>query len=107
MKRICGIGMYIGIGFVLCLALTTPWEAGAQGGVSDVPGDVNGSGAVEIGDPIYLLEYIFNFGPAPASCPPCDGGQLLATGQTESYRDGDDGFYHGDCSTGGAGRGGT
>lgn len=37
----------------------------------NVPGDVNGDGNMNIADPLFLLNYIFAFGPAPAPCEPC------------------------------------
>jgi len=74
-------------------------------GVEGTPcgnGDVNGSGALDIADAVYLLQHLFAQGLAPmpfvedAPCPPtrvCEP----ATGQTEIYSDGDDGFYEAGC----------
>ena len=44
-----------------------------------VAGDVNGDGSVNMGDPVYLLEYLFNMGADPVACaqdppiPPLEG----------------------------------
>ncbi|MBI4606239.1 MAG: histidine phosphatase family protein [Planctomycetes bacterium] len=40
------------------------WAAGGTG----VDGDVNGDGTLNIGDPVYLLRFLFQGGPGPASC---------------------------------------
>ncbi len=50
-------------------------------------GDVNGSGAIDIADAVYLLSYLFAQGPESKAitCPVPSGGALPATGQTECY----------------------
>ena len=41
-------------------------------------GDVNGDGGIDIGDPVYLLSYLFSQGPAPVAIAgggcACDSG---------------------------------
>ncbi len=45
-------------------------------------GDADGSGAIDIGDAVYILRYVFTLGPAPdpraAGDPNCDGGITVA-----------------------------
>jgi len=105
MRRIRGYVIGLVVGIVLTLAFTAPWEATAQGdkGPKGVPGDLNGSGTADIADAIYLLDYLFNFGPEPESCEPVEirTTALPATGQTESHYPGDDGFYETGCPTDG------
>jgi len=79
----------------------------AQGNPSG-NGDVNGSGAIDIADAIYLLSYFFASGPAPEPIG-CPARALPATGQEECYRGsfiglcsstdypGQDGFYRAGC----------
>lgn len=43
------------------------WAGG--GGVAPVAGDVNGDGALNLTDPIHLLNFLFTGGPAPVECP--------------------------------------
>lgn len=59
-----------------------------------VPGDVNGDGNLNIADPMFLLNYIFAFGPAPVPCEPCLQcpecpevalAPVLTTGQTKCF----------------------
>jgi hypothetical protein len=85
-------------------------QAGAQGGgaAAKTNGDCNGDGALNLTDAVYLLQHLFQGGPAPV---PIQGAQpapcaLLATGQTKCFDDagsevpcdspefpGQDGFY--------------
>ncbi|MCP4566979.1 MAG: hypothetical protein GY841_05300 [FCB group bacterium] len=41
------------------------WQDIIVGDCCDLPGDANGDEAVNIGDPVYLINYIFKDGPAP------------------------------------------
>ncbi len=50
---------------------------------SSVCGDVNDDGALDIGDPVYLLSYLFAEGPAPVACA---GGVELTDDQLEALR---------------------
>lgn len=71
-------------------------------------GDVNGDGKLNVADAVYLLNYLFLDGPAPAQIA-CSGGSLPATGQktcfgeqglvdcTGLYFPGQDGFYQAGC----------
>ena len=83
--------------------------ANAQQNPSRACGDVDDSGSVNITDAVYLLNWLFNGGPAP-TCPPSGGGSLPDTGQTLCYDDigavidctsatcaGQDGFYAAGC----------
>ena len=61
--------------------------AGVQVGSADpagppcIPGNVNGDGALDLGDPIYLLQHLFQSGPAPIACAQATGGGcVLGTG---------------------------
>ncbi len=72
-------------------------------------GDVNGDGGIDLGDAVYILQYLFAQGPeiAPIACGSC---RLPATGQTQCYDmngnvvdcrnpdcPGQDGFYQAGC----------
>src|SRR5512143_1689894 len=54
-------------------------------------GDVNGDGAINVADAVYILGYLFAKGsaPEPFEFPPCNSccpsGRLPATGQTQCY----------------------
>lgn len=66
-----------------------PVAAAGDPGGGAVPsgnGDVNGDGAIDISDPVYLLNYLFAAGPAvkPIECPPAKGS-LPDTGQSKCY----------------------
>jgi hypothetical protein len=78
---------------------------GQGGGTPSGNGDVNGDGSLNITDPIYLLQHLFQGGPAPVPIVP-KAAVLPATGQTKCYDDkgneiscdsaefpGQDGFY--------------
>jgi len=111
------IGVLLGVGLMLFVPHGAP-----QVVYADPPsgnGDVNGSGAIDIADAIYLLTYLFAQGPEPEAiecaacdscCPPPAGGALPATGQTACYDvagnviacdsaeyPGQDGFYQKGC----------
>jgi hypothetical protein len=59
-------------------------EGGGAGGAVAGNGDVNGSGALDIADAVYLLSFLFLGGPAPAPCSPRGAGLGLPdTGQTQ------------------------
>jgi len=103
------------VGF--CVAELRTWHrwdpraaAAAGAGEASGSGDVNGSGTVDLGDAIYLLNYLFVDGPVPAPCPGTGPCRLPATGQLECYDrtnntidcatsdlPGDDGFYRAGC----------
>ena len=62
------------INVVTLLVVVGPITSGAGGGCPVGPGpeaecngDVNGDGSLNIADGIYLLEYLFNMGPAPVA----------------------------------------
>jgi hypothetical protein len=56
---------------------------GVGGAVVAGNGDVNGSGAIDIADPVYLLNWLFSGGPGPV--PFGGGGGLPDTGQEECF----------------------
>ncbi|MBN1420534.1 MAG: DUF1566 domain-containing protein [Planctomycetes bacterium] len=107
MKFWVGIVLGVAVGVGGAILVRTPRMTIAEERYYRVPGDVNGDGNMNIADPMFLLNYIFAFGPAPVPCEPCPGCDsccparltLPATGQTESYRDGDDGNYRTGCPT--------
>lgn len=61
------------VALVACINLAAlvlvfgPPSIQANGPVATDNGDVNGDGGINIGDPIYLLEYLFAQGPAPVA----------------------------------------
>lgn len=69
---------------VVCVRGGLPRGTGGRG----IPADVNTDGALDISDPIFLLQYLFSGGP-----PPDEESCLLATGVTMSIVSGDDGYY--------------
>ncbi len=87
-------GVLLGCGLCLLVPQAAPIVASAQGTPSG-NGDVNGSGAIDIADAIFLLSYLFAHGPTPEEileCPACDSCcpsssqmRLPATGQTRCY----------------------
>ena len=56
------------INLVTILAVVNPVRSTAGQDPPCVVGDVNGDFAVNIGDPIYLLSFLFNQGPEPVAC---------------------------------------
>jgi hypothetical protein len=114
MKRV--LSLVATAGFVLFLAhfLRAPVPlAGAMGGAGTPSGngDVNGDGALNITDAVYLLQHLFQGGPAPVPIVTKAAG-LPATGQTKCYDGaipaieipcnsadfpGQDGFYQSGC----------
>lgn len=62
---------------VVALSLCDPGSARAQAVIKN--GDVNGSGSINITDPIALLDFLFLGGPAPVEipCPPADDCPLV------------------------------
>ena len=95
--------------------LTVEAECPGEPGIPCGNGDVNGDGARDIGDAIFLLSHLFAEGPAPESipcdCPPTEGC-FPATCQTSCYAidcnvlldcdnpscPGQDGFYGAGCT---------
>jgi hypothetical protein len=70
----------------LLTRLSSEPTARAESGVGaavEGNGDVNGSGAIDISDPVYLLNFLFSGGPAPLPC--MGGGGLPDTGQTQCF----------------------
>jgi len=55
------------LGAILGAALLSRSTAGA-GPAACIPGDVNGDGRLDLGDPVSLLNHMFAGGPAPAPC---------------------------------------
>lgn len=49
------------------LILFSPSDSRAIGPMATQNGDVNGDGGIDIGDPVHLLGYLFNQGPAPVA----------------------------------------
>jgi len=118
MKRVLSLVLVAGVAFSLGHFLRAPIpHAGAVGGGAGTPsanGDVNGDGSLNLTDAIYLLQHLFQGGPAPV---PIDGPQpgpcaLPATGQTKCYDNegneiscdsaeypGQDGAYQAGCPT--------
>jgi hypothetical protein len=112
MKRALFLVVVTGIILLVGHFLQAPAiQAGAQGGgaaAATTNGDCNGDGALNLTDAIYLLQHLFQGGPAPV---PIEGSQpapcaIPATGQTKCYDDagseipcnsaefpGQDGFY--------------
>ncbi len=93
---------------------TTVFGQGSVGrkGAPSGNGDMNGSGAIDIADAVYLLSWLFGRTDRPMAiiCPPRGGGPLAATGQTKCYTatgeeipcdntefPGQDGFYQAGC----------
>jgi len=112
MKRFLAfaLGIAIGIGLMALHPRLAVDRVGA-GGTPSGNGDVNGSGAIDIADAIYLLSYIFASGPLPEPIV-CAGGGLPATGQEMCHGTwgeaidcartefpGMDGFYRAGCPT--------
>lgn len=59
-------------------------QPGAEAGSPSVAtGDVNADGMVNLGDPIYLLDYLFNGGPTPAEIPCPTGFGDIQTGAAQ------------------------
>jgi hypothetical protein len=102
MKGLLRIVFAVGVGLVIgrCAQAAAP-----------SCGDVNGDGSLNITDPIYLLQHLFQGGPAPAPIV-CPATGVPATGQTKCYDDaepaneipcestdfpGQDGFYQAGC----------
>lgn len=42
------------------------WQEIIAGSCCDLGGDANNDGSVNVGDPVYLVNYIFKYGPEPA-----------------------------------------
>ena len=94
----------------------------AHAGTVSENGDVNGDGARDLSDAVYILTHLFQGGDAPLPCPgaagagggPLIGNSLPTTGQTKCYDDADptpvevacenavcagqDGFYQAGCA---------
>ncbi len=70
MKRLIRTVIIVLAAFVLaCLTGVLPMPVRAVGGVaSNQSGDVNGDGAIDISDPVYMLQFLFQGGPAPKAC---------------------------------------
>jgi hypothetical protein len=106
----CVLGVCAAVlGYPLLVHLVACAEPdGAAGGVPLANGDVNGDGAIDMSDAIYLLDHLFLGGPAmvPLECVPTTQTRLPATGQTRCWDErgnpiacdgptcpGQDGFY--------------
>ncbi|MBN1419929.1 MAG: DUF1566 domain-containing protein [Planctomycetes bacterium] len=80
MLRFRGFAIGLAVGIGVTLAITAPWKATAapRGEPScDLPGDINGDASLNIGDAVYMLNFLFSDGPPPVpcwpapDCPPC------------------------------------
>ncbi len=112
-KLLSGILIGIIIGSCLTFFVTTENLPQVQADCQDTPclnppccnGDVNGDGAVDISDAVYLLNYLFS-----NSAQPTGVERILATGQTQCFDKagrvvacdssefpGQDGFYQKGC----------
>lgn len=80
MARFLQYSLLVAVTCGLNLAILTAYFGdtrahGAGPGTAIENGDVNGDLSLDIGDPVYLLSYLFNGGPAPvafAGSPTCD-----------------------------------
>lgn len=114
MKKLLGLCIAVGIGFVLGLSLTLslPARAGIVGSTATANGDTNGDGNIDISDAVYLLNFLFTGGHdiAEIKCAEIPARScLVATGQRQCYGDagpiacniakarGQDGFYQLGC----------
>src|SRR5512139_215309 len=88
MKRALSFVLVAGVAFSLGHFLRAPIpHAAALGGGAGTPsgnGDVNGDGTLNITDAVYLLQHLFQGGPAPVPIVTKAAG-LPATGQTKCY----------------------
>ena len=75
MKKLLVVGVFLNA--ALLFAIWHEVSAAAQGGgagpVASTNGDVNGSGAIDISDASYLLNWLFLGGPAPVAIAQADG----------------------------------
>jgi hypothetical protein len=117
LKKFLSISVLMNVALVAVLglswnALTAQAAGGRGGGVPAGNGDVNGDGAIDISDAVYLLSSLFLGGSALVAieCPPPAVKGLPATGQTKCYDaggleidcastdfPGQDGFYQTGC----------
>jgi len=119
MKRgLVSHGVCLLLGSVVTLAIVLWLQRGMLHAVADGEGtpkgngDVNGDGAINLTDAIYLLQHLFQGGPAPVpiECPQPGPCALPSTGQTKCYDyqqnevpcdstdfPGQDGFYQASC----------
>ncbi len=115
------IGLPLGVGLMLSLPHGPPQIVFA--GTPSVSGDVNGDGRLDLADGIFIINFLFRYGPAPAAiecggcdscCPSCPTFELPATGQTTCFDSsgnvidcagsqwpGQDGHYQAGCSSAG------
>ena len=56
-----------------CIAHTVAAVSIAVDGCDCLPGDASNDGSIDIGDPVYLISYIFGGGSAPSPYPTCSG----------------------------------
>jgi hypothetical protein len=91
MKKLLGLSLAIGVGFVLgalSLALCLTARAGPEPRTTTVNGDGNGDGSVDVSDAVYILNWLFAGGSdlATIDCPdPQPYSSLPATGQTQCF----------------------
>ncbi len=88
MKKILAVSLLANAALLACFS----WKelvvhAAGGGGVPLGNGDVNGDGAIDISDAVYLVNALFLGGPdlKAIECPPPAGKGLPATGQTKCY----------------------
>ena len=77
MKRYVIPAFILGVFFLagrFCTELSVHADGDGVGAACAGNGDVNASGAIDISDPVYLLNFLFLGGPAPKAC--ADGGGL-------------------------------
>ena len=71
MKRILGASFVLGVGFMLgflFLAFSPGQRTGSAGGLASLSGDANGDGEIDLGDVLYLLNFLFVSGSPPVAC---------------------------------------
>ena len=66
--KLMALAAFIVITNVVTVVLLTGGPASSVGPPPCVPGDANGDGSVDVSDPIALLGFIFQGGPAPVAC---------------------------------------
>lgn len=77
------LGSIVIIAGLACWGIWASHDRSASaGGVTVATGDVNGDGMTNIGDAVYLLDYLFSGGSAPVEVP-CGGAQDIPSGDDQ------------------------